>query len=133
RQPERRREIHQRLQYGLLVATEVTLQLDPDVSAAEHGRELCDESTDAVPLGLERRPARERDESVRLSLQILQAQIELALRRLQLRARDDPAELLVALGRLHEHRQRPRRRRTSGTLRDLRVHADRELSADDGF
>jgi hypothetical protein len=62
------------------------LQLDPHLSAAERRDELSDEAADAVLLRLERRPARERDEPVGLADEILELQIELPLRRLQLGA-----------------------------------------------
>src|SRR5688572_18611116 len=65
--------------------------------------------------------------------QILELQVELALRRFQLRARDDAAEIAVALGRLHQHRQRPRRGRPGRPLREFGIRSHRQLGADDGL
>src|SRR6188474_1498144 len=99
----------------------MALQFHPHLAAAERRDELSDEAADAMLLSLECRPARERDEPVGLADEIFELQIELALRRLQLGARDDATELLVAFGGLHQHGQRPGFRRACRALRDFRI------------
>ena len=75
----------------LFIAPKVPLQLHPHLAAAERGNELRDETAHAVPLGLQCGTPRQRNESIGLAGEILELQIELALRRLQLGARDDAA------------------------------------------
>ena len=107
RHTKRGAEIDERRKIRRVRAAEVTLQLDPDLLPAEGSHESIDQPADAVPLGVERFAANERDEAARLSRQIFERDARLALGRPEFRARDDPAELAIPLGRRDEHGQGP--------------------------
>ena len=84
----------------------MALQLDVQVPAAEHADEAIDEAADAVPATGERGAAGERDEPADMAVQIVERERAFALRRAHLHARDQPAEIAVALLGFAEDGQR---------------------------
>ena len=84
----------QRLVVRLLVAQEVALQFDVDVVAAERAHDPIEQAADAV-VRRRRPPARpdQRDQPAGLPVEILEREHALALRRPQLRARDEAAQV----------------------------------------
>ena len=72
--------------------------------------EPIDEPADAVPLGLQRLPAGERDQARRSAREIFERRDATRPSAPQLRARDDPAEISIALGDGDEDGQGPGRR-----------------------
>jgi len=113
---KRRRKCRQRLVLVLLVAMQVALQLDVHVGAAEHTDDPIEQSADAVPLSVERRPAGERYETVRRAFQLVERQRAFALRRAHLHARDQPAQIAIALLRLAQDGYRQGRVRLVGRV-----------------
>ena len=81
------------------------LQLDVDAAAAEQADQPIEQAADAVPRpSSAARPAsatRPRGAAVEL----VERQRALAFRRAQLHARDQPAEIAIALGAFAEHGQ----------------------------
>ena len=65
--------------------------------AAEDADEAIEQAADAVPPAVERRAAGERDEPGGAAVELLERQRAFAFRRAQLHARDQPAEIPVAL------------------------------------
>ena len=65
--------------------------------AAEQPDEPIQQPADAVAPGVERRPADERDEAGGVAVQIFQRQRAFAFGRAQLHARDETAEIPIAL------------------------------------
>ena len=94
---ERRRERHERGGVGFFVAPEVSLQLEIDAAAAEDADQAIEQAADAVAPAVERRAAGERDESARAAVEIIERQRAFALRRTQLHARDQAAEIPVSV------------------------------------
>ena len=82
---------------ALLVAAEMPLQLDVDAVAAEDADQAIEQAADAVAPAVERRAAGERDEPAGAAVELLERQRAFAFRRAQLHARDQPAEVPVAL------------------------------------
>ena len=94
---KRRRQIGQRPVVRILAAPAVALQLDIKLFAAEHADQSIDKAAHAVPVQTERGAAGERDESAGMAVQIVQRQRPFAFWRAQLHARDQPAEVAIAL------------------------------------
>jgi hypothetical protein len=106
RHVKRGRQLDERLEVGLLVAEQVTLQLDVDVRAAEESDEPIDQAADTkLPAG-ERLAPDERHEAGRASLELLERERPLPFRRAELHQRHELAEVAVAFTRLHEDRKR---------------------------
>ena len=97
RHAERRRQRDERVVVALLVAPKMPLQLDVHAVAAEDADEAIEQAADTVPPAVERRAAGQRDEAGRAAVELLERQRPLAFRRAQLHARDEPAEVPVAL------------------------------------
>ena len=110
RHAKRRRQRRQHAGVALFVATEVTLQLDVDVGAPEDPDEAIEQPADAVAAAVEHGAAGERHQSTRPPVEIVEPERALPFRRAQLHARDQPAEVLVALLGLTEHRKRKGKR-----------------------
>ena len=104
RHMKRAGDINQHPVVGLFVAQEMALNLDIHVAAPEHADERIDQSADAVFLKTQQVASRERDEPARLAVELVERQRALAFRRAHFHARDQPAEVLVALGGFHEDR-----------------------------
>ena len=108
-QAERVGQVQQPLVRGLLLAAAVALHVEVDAARAEG----LDDARE--PVGVER-PASQRlqrldpgqgEEPLARPVQHLEAQPPLALRNARLHARDQPAQVAVALLRLDEQRQGP--------------------------
>ena len=78
--------------------------------AAEQADQAIDQAADAVPAGRERLAADERDEPGGAAVELVERQRALAFRRAQLHAREQAAEVLVALAALDEDGEPPRAR-----------------------
>ena len=76
-----------------------------------------EQAADAVPPAVERRAAGERDEAARAAVQLLERERALAFRRAQLHARDQPAEIPVALGGFARGREQAQAMRRPSCLR----------------
>ena len=87
---------------------QMPLQLDVDAVAAEHADEAIEQAADAVPPAVERRAAGERDQPGGAAVELLERQRALAFRRAHLHARDQPAEIAVALRAFAEDGQSSR-------------------------
>jgi len=79
RNAECRREADERLRVALLVAAQMTLQLDVHVGAAEHADEAIEQSAHAVPADVERGAAGQGDEPARVPVEIVERQRAFAL------------------------------------------------------
>ena len=97
RHMEGRREIAQHAVGGLLLAQEMPLQFQAHVRAPEHAHQAVHQAAHAVPAGHQRLAADDRDETAREAVQFLEAQRALSFRRAQFHAREQAAEVLVAL------------------------------------
>ena len=102
RHVERRREIDERAVVGFLVAAEVALQLDERLLAAEDAHDAIEEAADAVAPRVERHAADERDEPAGEPVELLERQRAFAFRRAQLHARDELAEIAIAVRRFRQ-------------------------------
>jgi hypothetical protein len=101
------REIEQPMVVCLFVAPEMALELDVHVLAPEDADETIDQAADAVPRARKRLAADERDEAAGVPVQLLEPKRSRPLRRRELHARDQPAEIPVALARAHENGEAP--------------------------
>ena len=75
----------------------MALQLDAHVAAPEQTDQPIEQAADAVMARIEQRPARERDEAGGEAVELLERERAFALWRAHLHARDEAAEILVAL------------------------------------
>jgi hypothetical protein len=98
RQPGERHEI------GFFVAQQVTLKLDADVGAAEEADKPIEQPCDTVVLRIEHWTAGERHKTAGASLELLERERALPLRCSHLHARDQAAEVAIAVGRSDEYR-----------------------------
>src|SRR5262245_66405632 len=81
----------------------MTLQLDVHPVAAEDADEPIEQAGNAMPPAVERRAAGQRDETGRAAVELVERERAFALGGAQLHARDQPAEVPVALGGFAEH------------------------------
>ena len=88
---------------GFFVAQQMALQLDIHVAAPEHTDERIDQSADAVSLKPQQLAPGQRDEPAGLPVEIVERQRALAFRRAHLHARDETAQIAVALGGFDEN------------------------------
>ena len=102
RHAKRRRQFDERLVVRVFAAPAVALQLDEQVPAAEQADQAIDQAADAVPISAERGAAGQRDEPADMAVQILERQRAFAFWRAHLHARDQPAEVAIALLRFAE-------------------------------
>ena len=90
-----RRQIDERAVVGFLVPVEMTLQLHVHAMPAEQSDEAIEQPADAVAAAVERGAADERDEPARAPVQLLQRERAFALRRAELHAGDEAAQVAV--------------------------------------
>ena len=109
----------------LLVAKQMTLQLDIDVVPPEQAHQTIEQAADAMVAGIEQRTPAERHQPGGRAVQLLERQRTLALStprvalvrtngpaiRTHLHARDQPAQIPVAFLGFHQHGQGPGSRR----------------------
>ena len=107
RHAKRARQLGQRHVVAFLVAQQMALQLDADVIAPEEADEPIEQPADAVMPRVEQRPAGQRDEAGGEAVELLERERAFALRRAHLHARDEAAEILIALWRCDEDGKPP--------------------------
>jgi hypothetical protein len=84
----------------------MALQLDVHVVATEDADHSIEKTADAVA-AIERGAAHQRHQSPRGPVHLLERQRALAFRRAELHAGDQPAEVLIPLGRFAQDREQP--------------------------
>ena len=89
---------------GVFVAQQMALNFDIHIAAAEQSDERIDQPADAVLLEPEQLAPGKRDEAARLPVEIGKRQRAFAFRRAHLHARDETAEIAIALGGFDENR-----------------------------
>ena len=98
--PVRVRHLRERLIVALFGAPVMPLQLDERAIAAEQADEAIDQAGDAVPAAVEGRAADERHKPRRHAVEIVEREHPLALRGAELHARDQTAQIAIAVLRL---------------------------------
>ncbi len=83
------------------------LQLDVHIVTAKNAVEAIQQAADTVTAGAQQLTAHDRDEPADRRIEIVQRQRPLPLRRAQLHAGDEAAEVLVAGARRDEDGKRP--------------------------
>src|SRR5262245_15694528 len=84
------------------------LQLDVRPIAAEQTHETIEQAADAETPRVERWPSRERDESIREAVELVERQRALAFRRAQFHARHQAAEVAIPVPAFTEDGKRPK-------------------------
>jgi hypothetical protein len=105
----RRREIHEGVVVGVLVAEPMTLQLHVDAVAAEDPDEPIEQAADAVATRAKDLAAGERHEAPHLAVELLERERAFAFRRAELHPRHETAQVPIPLGGFDEDRKNPAR------------------------
>jgi hypothetical protein len=135
---ERRRQAAQHLVGVLLVAPEVTLELDRHVRAPEQTRDPIDQAAHAMAAGRQRLASHDRNQAAGVAGELVERERAFALGRSELHPRQQPAEVLIALPGVDQDRQAPpafaRLRCSSfGGLRPFIRCGHGQFASDDGL
>ena len=98
-------DVGQQAIVAILVAQQMALQLDIYAVAPEDADERIDQSADAIFFEPEQVAARQRDEPGRVTVELLEREHALPLRRPHFHPRHQPAQIPVAFGGFDENRK----------------------------
>jgi hypothetical protein len=101
RHAEGTRQTGQRDEVGFLVAQQMPLQLNADIGAAKQTDQPIEQPADAVVVRVKERPSRQRHEAGGEAVEFVERERALAFRGAHLHARDEAAEIAVAVCRCH--------------------------------
>ena len=89
-------EAHQRVVVVFLIAAQMPLQFDVHIAATEQPDQPIEQAADAVAIGQQQRPTRQRHQPAGQALEIVERERAFAFRRPQLHARDQAAQVAPA-------------------------------------